>query len=321
MQGRDCGLENVGAPPAERERAIERRSPLRNLIEVPQRSILIPKEDQRAVGEPGVPPSIVDQHQRQQAVYLGLVGHQLGERAPKPDRLSRELSAATVTRVEDQVHDCQHRGKPVRKQMRRRDAERDPGGLDLALRADEPLRHGRLGNQEGAGDLIRPETAKRSQRERDLGLQRERRVAAGEDELQPLVRDRDLVHAVLHQAFTHVEQTDLRREGAIAADAVDRAVARRDHEPGARIFGPSLARPALGSDRERLLGGFLGEVEVVEEADQAGEDAPPLIAEDLLDDRYRSTIGRTSTAPPMRAAGIRDASSIAASRSSASKKR
>jgi len=46
-----------------------------------------------------------------------------------------------------------------------------------------------------------------------------------------------------------------------------------------------------------------------------------LIAEDLLEDRYHSTTGRTSTAPPMRAAGIREASSIAASRSSASNTR
>jgi len=28
-----------------------------------------------------------------------------------------------------------------------------------------------------------------------------------------------------------------------------------------------------------------GEIEVAEEADQTGEDAPPLVAEDLLDDR------------------------------------
>ena len=42
--------------------------------------------------------------------------------------------------------------------------------------------------------------------------------------------------------------------------------------------------PALGRDRERLLGGFLGEVEVAEEADQACEDAAPLVAEDLLED-------------------------------------
>src|SRR5919197_284150 len=209
--------------------------------------------------------------------------------------------------------------------MRRRDAERDPGGLDLALRANEALGHGRLGNEEGACNLIRPQPAERSQGKRDLGVKRQRRMAAGEDELQPLVRDRlvrdrDLVNALL-QALPHVELTDLRREGAIAADAVDRAVARRDHEPRAWVVRGSVAGPALGGDRERLLGGFLGEVEVAEKADQAGEHPAPLIAEDPLDDRYRSTIGQTSTAPPMRAAGIRDASSIAAWRSSASKKR
>ena len=86
------------------------------------------------------------------------------------------------------------------------------------------------------------------------------------------------------------------------------------------LVGHAVARPALGGDREGLLRGFLGEVEVAEEADQGSEDAAPLLAEDLLEDRYHSTSGRTSIAPPMLAAGIRAASSIAASRSSASKK-
>jgi hypothetical protein len=43
--------------------------------------------------------------------------------------------------------------------------------------------------------------------------------------------------------------------------------------------------PALGGDRKRLLGGFLGEVKVAEEADQGGEDPAPLVAEDPLEDR------------------------------------
>jgi hypothetical protein len=70
-----------------------------------------------------------------------------------------------------------------------------------------------------------------------------------------------------------------------------------------------------------LLRGFLGEIEVAEEADQRCENTSPLVAEDPVEDRYHSTIGRTSTAPPRRAAGIREASSIAASRSSASNRR
>jgi hypothetical protein len=50
----------------------------------------------------------------------------------------------------------------------------------------------------------------------------------------------------------------------------------------AGVGGSALTGPAGGRDRERLLGGFLGEVEVAEEADESGEDAPPLVAEGLL---------------------------------------
>ena len=63
--------------------------------------------------------------------------------------------------------------------------------------------------------------------------------------------------------------------------------------------------------------GLLREVEVAEEADQRCEHAAPLVAKDLVE-LYHSATGRTSTAPPIRAAGTREASSIAASRSSAS---
>jgi hypothetical protein len=48
--------------------------------------------------------------------------------------------------------------------------------------------------------------------------------------------------------------------------------------------GHPVARPALGGDREGLLRGLLGEIEVAEEADQGGEDATPLLAEGLLED-------------------------------------
>ena len=75
-------------------------------------------------------------------------------------------------------------------------------------------------------------------------------------------------------------------------------------QPGAGVAGDAVARPALGGDRKRLLRGFLGEVEVAEEADQRSEDTAPLVPEDLLEDGYHSTSGRTSTAPPMLAAGI-----------------
>ena len=107
-------------------------------------------------------------------------------------------------------------------------------------------------------------------------------MAAREDELEPLVRDRRLVHLVLHR-FRHLEQAGLRQERAIAADPVDCPVARSRDQPGARVLGCPVAGPSFGRDCERLLSSFLGEVEVAEEADQAGEDTAPLVAEDLLE--------------------------------------
>jgi hypothetical protein len=109
-------------------------------------------------------------------------------------------------------------------------------------------------------------------------------MATGEDELEALVRDRRLVHLVLH-ALRHLQPTQLLRVRALAPEPVDRAIAGGGDEPGAWALRRAVARPAFGCDRERLLSGVLGEVEVAEDADQGGEDASPLVAEDLLEDR------------------------------------
>ena len=145
-------------------------------------------------------------------------------------------------------------------------------------------------------------------------------MAAGEHELEPLVGEcRRLAHVVL-RCLRHLEQAGLRRQRPVAPDAIDRPVAGGGHEPAARVGGDALARPALRGDGEGVLRGLLGEVEIAEEANQRSENAAPLVAEGALEVRYHSAIGRTSIAPPMLAAGMRDATSIAASRSSASKK-
>src|SRR5205085_822576 len=114
---------------------------------------------------------------------------------------------------------------------------------------------------------------------------------------------------------------ELRREGLVAPDPVQGSVARRRDEPRGGVRRHSVAPPPFRGDREGLLRGFLGDVEVAEEADQRREDAPPLLAEGVFQLSYHCTVGRTSTAPPRRAAGIFAARSIAASRSSASKTR
>jgi hypothetical protein len=49
------------------------------------------------------------------------------------------------------------------------------------------------------------------------------------------------------------------------------------------VLRQPLPGPPLGRDRERLLGGVFGEVDVAEETDQGREDPTPLALEDLLD--------------------------------------
>jgi hypothetical protein len=82
----------------------------------------------------------------------------------------------------------------------------------------------------------------------------------------------------------YLQQAGLRLEGAIPADAVDGAVPPGRDQPGVRVVGRAASRPAFRGDRERFLRGFLGEVEIAEEADQAREDPAPLVAEGLLED-------------------------------------
>jgi hypothetical protein len=108
----------------------------------------------------------------------------------------------------------------------------------------------------------------------------------------------NVVHRLLRR-IADGEQAGLGGEGPVATDPVDGPVPSRRRQPGAWVGRDAVARPPLDRDGEGLLRGFLGEVEVAEQADQCGHDTAPLIAEDLIDRRYQYTSeGRISTAPP-----------------------
>jgi hypothetical protein len=109
-------------------------------------------------------------------------------------------------------------------------------------------------------------------------------MTAGEHQLEPLVGEGHLLDFVLG-GLAYLEQAGLGRQRAVAAKAVDCPVTRCSRQPGARIGWDPVARPALGSDRERLLRGFLGEIEVAEKANQRGQNSAPLLAEEELENR------------------------------------
>src|SRR5690606_12582195 len=141
----------------------------------------------------------------------------------------------------------------------------------------------------------------------------QRRMAAGEDQAQPVV-----AHGPLLGGFvTGVQQGGLgvlAVTGGLAAQAVDRPVAGRgDDPPGGGRRRPVL-RPAPHGDGERVLDGLLGQVDVAEHAGEHGHGPAVLLGEDTCDVRHRS--GRTSIGSPTISASLRPQPS-ASSRSAA----
>ena len=198
---------------------------------------------------------VLQEHEREQPEHLRLVRHEDGEELPEPDRLVAQVGAhevgagrRRVALVEHEVEDREHRPEPLGQQVVGRDAERDAGAADLPLRAHEPLRHRRLRDEERVRDLGRREAADLAQRQRDAALGGERRVAAREDEREAVVGDRAHVVLLGGELLQPPDELRLLLEDLLAADPVDRAVARGRDDPGA---GRSRQRRRAASARAR----------------------------------------------------------------------
>ena len=103
-------------------------------------------------------------------------------------------------------------------------------------------------------------------------------MTAGEEEAQPLVAHGTLLAGVvggcaLLAGALAGERRRLVGEARAPAQAVDRLVPRRLHDPGARVLRHARGRPLLDGERERLLRRLLRHVEVADETDERGQDA------------------------------------------------
>src|SRR6266571_5232445 len=213
----------------------------------------------------------------------------------QPDRLGAEIlpdqirtRRGRVPLVEQQVEHAKHARCALRQQVRRGDPVRDPRVLDLLPGPDQPLGHRRLAGQERPGDLRRGQPGQRAQGQRDPGLQRQRRVTAGEYQPQPVVGHSAVVGlGVGSRGFGRQRHGgDLPEFGGsdrFPAQHVDGAVAGRRGQPRARPAGNAVLRPALQRHRERVLRAFLGEVPVARGPDQRRDDPAPLVPERGVD--------------------------------------
>ena len=249
----------------------------------------------------------MQQHQREQPPHLGVVGHQPRQQLAEADRLVAQLLAdeaialgGRVALVEDQVHDPQHAAQAVGQLLVGRHPVRDVRVRDLALGAHDPLAHRRLGDQERAGDLARRHAAERPQRERHARRHVQRRVAAGEDQPQPVVDDRALVvHRRLLvlgvQARQLGQPLGAIRHRPVAAQTVDRPPPRGGRDPRARVGRHAVAPPHRDRGLEGVLHRVLGQLEVAGLPDQRGQHDRALVAERARD-RGRDRIGRAAHA-------------------------
>ena len=136
----------------------------------------------------------MQQQQGEQAEDLRLARHQAVQGPGQRDRLGGEVASGRlaagggqVALVKEEVHDREHLGQAVGELVRVGDPD---GGVLIGqglAGAQQPLRHGGLGHEEGPGDLLAGQPADRAQRERDLRVPGEGGVAAGEDQAQQLV--------------------------------------------------------------------------------------------------------------------------------------
>ncbi len=174
-----------------------------------------------------------------------------------------------------------------------RHPERDPRGLDLALRAHQSLRHCCRRNQERSGNLFGVETSKCAEGQCNLSFWRQRRVAAGEDQAQAIVFEIAGVFEIPagvggHGGHRSNDACGKRRARPIEARSspqhVNRLEASGRNKPGSRIVGHAIGRPAFQGGRERVVHGLLGEIEIAEEAYEGGQDTPRLGAIDRVND-------------------------------------
>ncbi len=266
--------------PRAARRALDPRQPFVDLRPIPERAVLRLEDDELAA-RPGArrAPRFLQQRQRQQPHRLGL-GQQLDDEPAKTDRLGREIGTCQrvagrgrIAFVEDQVDDAQHARQPrAELGALRAPCRESAGGTDLRLGADDSLRQRRRRQQEGARDLLGRQARDLAQREGDLGVGRERRVAAREDQAQRVVGD---LLAFVPARGAVGNRFDSRRDVAVdrleagaAADAVDRLEAAGGDQPRHRVGGNAVARPLLDRGLERVLHRLFGEVEVAEQADQ-----------------------------------------------------
>ena len=218
-----------------------------------------------------------EQHEREQAGDLAVVGDEAEEVAGQADGLRGEVGSHEVgpghrgvALVEQQVQHLQHDAEPVGALRVGWQPERGAAVPDPLLGPADALRHRRFGHEVGASDLGGGETGHRAQREGSLSRWRQRRMAAEEQQRQGVVARRCRVRRRRREA----ERLGLlpAPAGVVAAQAVGEAASGDRQQPGFGAGRAPLDRPLDRCRDECLLDRVLALVEVPVPPHEGAED-------------------------------------------------
>ena len=306
VDGGDGRLELVRPwrPPA--QRPLDERHALLDGDAVPEVAILVLQHHEVAIDVLARRASGIVQHEQgQETEDLRLVRHQLDEHPRDAHGLLAQIASyqrlaarGRVALVVDEVQHGQHASETVGELVIRRHAVGDARQLDLALGPHEALGHRGLGHHEGPGDLRCRQSTEGAQRERHPAVDRQGRVAAREHETQTVVGDG--FHIVLPLEVRRRVRWGRRADGGsllvgpptLAAQPIERSVARGGGDPRPRTVRHPFRRPAGERNLERVLHRVFGEVPVVVAGDEGRDDPTRLAAEDVR--RELVVVGRTA---------------------------
>ncbi len=122
-------------------------------------------------------------------------------------------------------------------------------------------------------NLLGGQATEQAERECNARLRGKHGMTGGEHEAQEVVADFVISHLTLLSPDLAAEFLVFAFDHLVSAQAIEGAVLRGGHEPGARVLRDTRLRPLLESGDKSILSEFLRHADIAHDSREAGDDA------------------------------------------------
>lgn len=172
----------------------------------------------------------------------------------------------------------------------RRNPVRNASGSDLRLGARDALPHRRVLDEERVSDFCHCESADDAKCQRHACVERKGRVAAGEQQPQPIVFN-DTRGSMRFRNVQHERLPMFLVTPCFTSQPIDRfPVCGRGH-PSRRVRWNAMNWPMFDGGRERVGGHLFSQIEVAVSTSESRDDPRPLFPMDARDHRIHLILG------------------------------